>query len=189
MQCAPESYRRRGRRSANRPDEGEGPSTLEAYWYMRATRVWSASPTASRDRTHSRMEEHEGESRPSALRRRLSNAPDFQVGAVTIPAAKTPHRRASHMSTAMAITTLDDKMNMRPILVLGMLYFQEPLDLDELRRLLVERLLELPRFSAVAVDHHSHIEFHPVPKMNLDMKYHVTEVTQSGPWSWACGLL
>lgn len=52
------------------------------------------------------------------------------------------------MTTLMATTTLDD-VALLPGLVVAFLYFEKPLDVVQIRQLLKERLLEIPRFRSL----------------------------------------
>ena len=89
-------------------------------------------------------------------------------------------RRPSYMSLALSVVTADERFNMRPLLVLGMLYIDKPLDLAWLRKLIVNRLCVLPRFAAVVEDRGNAVSFNPVPISSLDMEYHVTEIGADG---------
>ena len=80
---------------------------------------------------------------------------------------------------------MDTSIDMRPLLVLGMLYFRQPLDLTRLRTRLRDRLCSLPRFAAMVIDGGSNVSFRAVPIDSLDMDYHVTDlpVDESDPWT------
>ena len=94
-------------------------------------------------------------------------------------------RRLSYLSLALSVVTVDERFGMRPLLVLGQLYFRTPLDLTKLRKLLTKRLCPLPRFSAVVVDRGSQVRFDPIPIATMDMWYHVVElpVEDTSPWT------
>eukprot|EP00966_Prymnesium_polylepis_P213537 4945232-Prymnesium_polylepis.1 len=64
-----------------------------------------------------------------------------------------------------------------------MLHFEKPIDIQHLRSVLAERLLELPRFGAKALDKGVSLEFESVPHASIDMTYHVVEVEQERPWT------
>jgi len=123
------------------------------------------------------LEEHLAEPSPARLRRQLSS-----IGVV--PSKPSLQRRASYLSTAMGIGTVDPDMHLHPVLVIGMLYFKNPLSLSTLRTVLLERLLQLPRFGSIVVDRGDGADFVPIDKASLDMKYHVSDVPQpQGAWS------
>lgn len=116
----------------------------------------------------------------------MSSAKVAPIGSVEPHASPPPLlRRPSYLSLALSVVTMDDRFNMRPLLVLGMLYFRSPLDLDRLRTHLLERLCIFPRWSAVVVDHGSRVSFDAVPSTSLDWAYHVTElpVNDEDPWT------
>ena len=94
-------------------------------------------------------------------------------------------RRPSYLSLALSVVTTDASLDMRPLLVLGLLYFRRPLELARLRSQLLERLATLPRFAAVVVDRGETVAFEPVTVSSLDLSYHVTElpVDESDPWT------
>eukprot|EP00927_Polykrikos_kofoidii_P069657 TRINITY_DN65213_c0_g1_i1.p1 TRINITY_DN65213_c0_g1~~TRINITY_DN65213_c0_g1_i1.p1 ORF type:complete len:477 (-),score=69.32 TRINITY_DN65213_c0_g1_i1:91-1521(-) len=56
---------------------------------------------------------------------------------------------ARALTSIMASTSLEPELNLRPILVMGFLYFKKPLDISRLRQVLKERLMEIPRFRSV----------------------------------------
>ena len=98
---------------------------------------------------------------------------------------RPPLRRPSYLSLALSVVTVDERFDMRPLLVLGQLYFRAPLSLAKLRKLILERLCALPRFDSVVVDSGSKVRFKPMPVESLDMSYHVVEmpVDEAAPWT------
>ena len=70
-----------------------------------------------------------------------------------------------------------------PVLVLGMLYFQKPMSLATLRKVVMERIIELPRFGAVPAGEPGKETFQTLPPDQIDGAYHVSQVEQSAAWS------
>ena len=107
------------------------------------------------------------------------------------PLDRKPVRRMSFGSQFGATLTLDGEAfsPLRPTLVFGKLYFKTPFQLEKLRGVLRDRLCALPRFDARPCDFGTHAEYQQLPRDELDMSYHVTEVEQDGaPWSEAEGI-
>jgi diacylglycerol O-acyltransferase len=95
-------------------------------------------------------------------------------------------RRPSYLSLALSVVTMDERFDMRPLLVVGLLYFRESLDLGRLRTLLLERLCVLPRFAAVVVDSGHKVTFNSISQADMDMDYHVAEAPAhhgEEPWT------
>ena len=117
-------------------------------------------------------------SEPSIRKDRLQN----ESPSSRIPLRKIP---AKQMSTMFYKASLDEtaiKRGIRPTLIIGILYFTNPLDASGIRALLRERLvLEFPRFRSVGVKgDQGIILFEELDIANIDMNYHVQVVDAKG---------
>ena len=92
-------------------------------------------------------------------------------------------RQMSWFSSAAGFLNTDKvaAAGLRPGLIVGLFYFEKPLELQALRAAIRERLLPLPRFSQRLADDGKRVSLSDVVK--VDLNYHVCEVEQTAAWS------
>lgn len=101
--------------------------------------------------------------------------------------ATTSSTRARSLSSAFAWPSLDPEIGqrLRPNLILAMLYFRSPLDVDQVRRLMHERLVQRHvRFRSIPRrgDGNS-VHLDELPPAAIDMEHHVQGVPEAAGWT------
>ena len=70
----------------------------------------------------------------------------------------------------------------RPTLILGLLYFNQVIDVNKLRRIFLERIIHFPRFRSRIILEKKKVYFQEIPANQLNMQYHIVEEFSSN-WS------
>ena len=92
-------------------------------------------------------------------------------------------RRASTFTKFFALVSTSESFTergfLRPTLINAMLYFEDPNpSVETIREVMVERLLDNPRFRSIfrLDDKSGHVHWDPIPRPSVDMKYHITKI-------------
>jgi hypothetical protein len=94
-----------------------------------------------------------------------------------------PRKLANATSKLFAQSDLDPyaKSLIPPSLILGLLFFHEYIDPEEIRRTLHERFVkEFAKFRSIVLMENAKIYFQELPLADIDMNYHVQSVDSSG---------
>lgn len=87
-------------------------------------------------------------------------------------------RRASVYTDVFARSSLSSEFvekKLRPTSVMAMLFFEDPNpDINKVRNVLGERILAIPRFSAIFRLEDNKIYCDPIPQSTVDLTYHIT---------------
>lgn len=138
------------------------------------------------DNTYTFLSNDDHESRPTTPtvdRRKLSfllDADDEEGTSLT--------RRASAMSKAFGVASTDTNFAdiIKPVLIVGQLFFMSAVDIATLKETLKTRLLEIPRFRCIVRESDDKDIVLKARKANrIDMDYHVKSMTKPDgkPWS------
>lgn len=131
--------------------------------------------------------------KPSQTRRRLSatmaNGAQVKVPIVSrdngdCPPQRTSSRRTSVLTDLMARPSTSSsfaEQSIKPTIIIAMLYLNDPQpDMDKLRNVIGERLLQIPRFSSVFRMKDGKVYCDSIPNSDVDLKHHIQEVDGHG---------
>jgi len=100
-----------------------------------------------------------------------------------IPSKANNTRRASVLTDLFARSSTSDSFienNIKPTVIMALVYFKEPEpDEKKLRKVLGERLLEIPRFSSIFRMENNVVYCDSIPKESVDLEYHIQCVESS----------
>ena len=92
-------------------------------------------------------------------------------------------RRTSMLTELFARSSTSDSFiekNIKPTVIMALLYFKEPEpDENKVRKILGERLLEIPRFSSIFRMENNMVYCDSIPKESVDLDYHIQCVESS----------
>lgn len=92
-------------------------------------------------------------------------------------------RRTSVLTDLFARSSTSDSFidnNIKPTVILALVYFKEPEpDENKMRKILGERLLEIPRFSSIFRMENNVVYCDRIPKETVDLEYHIQCVDSS----------
>eukprot|EP01041_Mallomonas_annulata_P010573 gene10573-22066_t len=93
-------------------------------------------------------------------------------------------RRDTNIITSMFGKASVERNNLderfRPTILVGLIYFNSPIDVSKLRILVFERLLQFPRFCSYITIERSNIFFQELSPHDVNLEYHIFEENSKG---------